>query len=62
MSHDVEGATRALLTGERTALNLLGRLSRHRHAHPRYADAIEGTGAVLLDTRKTTPGLRALEK
>jgi nicotinate-nucleotide pyrophosphorylase (carboxylating) len=58
----VEGAARALLSGERTALNLLGRLSGIATLTRRYADAIAGTGAVLLDTRKTTPGLRALEK
>jgi nicotinate-nucleotide pyrophosphorylase (carboxylating) len=58
----VEGTTRALLSGERTALNLLGRLSGIATLTRRYADAIAGTGAVLLDTRKTTPGLRALEK
>lgn len=58
----VEGPARALLTGERTALNLLGRLSGIATLTRRYVDAIEGTGAVILDTRKTTPGLRALEK
>jgi nicotinate-nucleotide pyrophosphorylase (carboxylating) len=58
----VEGSTRALLSGERTALNLLGRLSGIATLTRRYNDAIEGTGAALLDTRKTTPGLRALEK
>jgi nicotinate-nucleotide pyrophosphorylase (carboxylating) len=58
----VEGATRALLSGERTALNLLGRLSGIATLTRSYVEAIEGTGAVLLDTRKTTPGLRALEK
>ena len=58
----VEGLARALLSGERTALNLLGRLSGIATLTRSYADAIAGTGAVLLDTRKTTPGLRALEK
>jgi nicotinate-nucleotide pyrophosphorylase (carboxylating) len=58
----VEGSTRALLSGERTALNLLGRLSGIATLTRRYSDAIEGTGAALLDTRKTTPGLRGLEK
>ena len=58
----VEGSARGILTGERTALNLLGRLSGVASLSRRYADAIEGTGAVVLDTRKTTPGLRALEK
>lgn len=58
----VEGPARALLTAERTALNLLGRLSGIATLTRRYVDAVEGTGAVILDTRKTTPGLRALEK
>jgi nicotinate-nucleotide pyrophosphorylase (carboxylating) len=58
----VEGAARALLAGERTALNLLGRLSGIATLTRAYVEAIAGTGAVLLDTRKTTPGLRALEK
>jgi nicotinate-nucleotide pyrophosphorylase (carboxylating) len=58
----VESTTRAILTGERTALNLLGRLSGIATATRRYVDAIAGTGAVVLDTRKTTPGLRRLEK
>jgi nicotinate-nucleotide pyrophosphorylase (carboxylating) len=58
----LEGAARALLTGERTALNLLGRLSGIATLTRRYVDAVAGTGAVILDTRKTTPGLRALEK
>ena len=58
----IEGEARAVLSGERTALNLLGRLSGVATLTRRYADAVEGTGAVLLDTRKTTPGLRALEK
>jgi len=56
------GSARALLTGERTALNLLGRLSGIATLTRRYVDAVAGTGAVVLDTRKTTPGLRALEK
>jgi nicotinate-nucleotide pyrophosphorylase (carboxylating) len=58
----VSGAYRALLTGERTALNLLQRLSGVATATRTYVDAIEGTGAVILDTRKTAPGLRALDK
>jgi nicotinate-nucleotide pyrophosphorylase (carboxylating) len=58
----VEGSARALLTGERTALNFLGRLSGVATASARAARAVEGTGATVLDTRKTTPGLRALEK
>jgi len=58
----VSGSLRAILTGERTALNLLGRLSGVATATRRYVDAVEGTGVAILDTRKTTPGLRALEK
>ncbi|MCW3049972.1 MAG: nadC [Solirubrobacterales bacterium] len=59
---EIEGGAAALLTGERTALNLLQRLSGVATAAARYARAVEGTGARVLDTRKTTPGLRALEK
>jgi nicotinate-nucleotide pyrophosphorylase (carboxylating) len=58
----VEGSSRALLTGERTALNFLGHLSGVATMAARAAHAVEGTGARVLDTRKTTPGLRALEK
>ncbi len=58
----ITGPARALLTAERTALNLIQHLSGIATLARRYADAIEGTGAVLLDTRKTTPGLRELEK
>src|SRR5207237_4986495 len=58
----VEGSARALLTGERTALNFLQRLSGVATAAARAARAVQGTGATVLDTRKTTPGLRALEK
>lgn len=54
--------TRGLLTGERTALNLLGRLSGVATLTRRWVDAVEGTGAAVRDTRKTTPGLRSLEK
>jgi nicotinate-nucleotide pyrophosphorylase (carboxylating) len=53
---------RAVLTGERLALNLIGRLSGIATLTRRYVDAVADTGAVILDTRKTTPGLRALEK
>ncbi len=56
------GATQALLVGERTALNLVSRLSGVATHTRRWADAMQGTGAQVLDTRKTTPGLRALEK
>jgi nicotinate-nucleotide pyrophosphorylase (carboxylating) len=58
----ISGPTRALLTGERLALNLLGRLSGIATLTRRYVDEVAGTGVTLLDTRKTTPGLRALEK
>jgi nicotinate-nucleotide pyrophosphorylase (carboxylating) len=56
------GPARALLAAERTALNLLGHLSGVATLTARFVRAIEGTGAQILDTRKTTPGLRALEK
>lgn len=59
---DLEGDARALLTGERTALNFLAHLSGIATFTARCVRELEGTGAVLLDTRKTTPGLRALEK
>ncbi len=58
----ITGPTRALLTAERTALNLLCRMSGVATHTRRWADALGGTKAVVLDTRKTTPGLRALEK
>ena len=58
----VEGNARALLSAERTALNLVGRLSGIATLTAAYVRAVEGTGARILDTRKTTPGLRALEK
>jgi nicotinate-nucleotide pyrophosphorylase (carboxylating) len=58
----VVGSQRAILTGERVALNFLGRLSGIATLTRRYAEAVAGTRAVVLDTRKTTPGLRALEK
>lgn len=54
--------TRDLLTAERTALNLLCHLSGIATATRAWADALAGTGAAVRDTRKTTPGLRALEK
>jgi nicotinate-nucleotide pyrophosphorylase (carboxylating) len=56
------GPARSLLAAERTALNLLGHLSGIATLTARFVKAIEGTGARILDTRKTTPGLRALEK
>jgi nicotinate-nucleotide pyrophosphorylase (carboxylating) len=58
----VEGHARALLTAERTALNFLAHLSGVATVAALAARAVEGTGARVLDTRKTTPGLRALEK
>jgi nicotinate-nucleotide pyrophosphorylase (carboxylating) len=58
----VRGPVRALLAAERSALNLASRASGVATATRAWADALEGTGAVVLDTRKTTPGLRALEK
>jgi nicotinate-nucleotide pyrophosphorylase (carboxylating) len=57
-----EGAAAPILAGERVALNLLGRLSGVATATVTAVRALEGTGARVLDTRKTTPGLRALEK
>jgi nicotinate-nucleotide pyrophosphorylase (carboxylating) len=59
---DIAGSARAILTAERTALNLLGRLSGVATATARAVREVEGTGVRILDTRKTTPGLRALEK
>ena len=56
------GATRSLLTAERTALNLLGHLSGIATLTRAWVDAVAGSGAAIRDTRKTTPGLRALEK
>jgi nicotinate-nucleotide pyrophosphorylase (carboxylating) len=58
----VTGPARSLLTAERTALNLIGRLSGVATLTRRWVDAVAGTGAVIRDTRKTTPGLRVLEK
>jgi nicotinate-nucleotide pyrophosphorylase (carboxylating) len=58
----VSGPARALLTGERTALNFLAHLSGIATLTARFAEAVRGTGATILDTRKTTPGLRELEK
>ena len=56
------GPARAILTGERTALNFLGRLSGIATLTRRFVEAVAGTGARITDTRKTTPGWRALEK
>lgn len=58
----VTGPARALLTAERTALNLLSHMSGIATLTRRHVEAIAGTKAVLIDTRKTTPGLRAIEK
>ncbi len=58
----VHGAARSILTAERAALNYLGRLSGIASLTARYVEAVDGTGARIVDTRKTTPGLRALEK
>ncbi len=58
----VSGSLASILGAERTALNFLGRLSGIASAARRFADAIAGTGCRVLDTRKTTPGWRALEK
>lgn len=58
----VSGPTVSLLTAERTALNFLQRLSGVATQTRRFVDAVEGTGVRIVDTRKTTPGLRALEK
>ena len=62
MIAEVEGPARTLLTRERVALNFLQRLSGVATLARRFADAVAGTGCRVLDTRKTTPGLRALEK
>ena len=58
----VSGSARALLTGERVALNFLGRLSGIATLTRRYVDAVAGTRAHIVDTRKSRPGLRAFEK
>ena len=59
---EVTGPVHAILTGERVALNFLQRLSAVATLTRRFVDAVSGTGAIILDTRKTTPGLRHLEK
>jgi nicotinate-nucleotide pyrophosphorylase (carboxylating) len=58
----VAGPMQAILTAERTALNLLQRMSGIATATRRYVDAVQGTRAIILDTRKTVPGLRLLDK
>jgi nicotinate-nucleotide pyrophosphorylase (carboxylating) len=59
---EIEGPARAVLTGERVALNLVARLCGIASLTRRFVELAHGTGATILDTRKTTPGLRALEK
>jgi len=59
---EISGKARAILTGERTALNLLSRLSGIATATRTLVDLVAGTHARIADTRKTTPGLRALER
>jgi len=59
---DIEGSARALLTGERTALNFLGRMSGIATLTRQYVDAVKNTKAIILDTRKTAPGLRITDK
>ena len=58
----IAGKSRAILTGERVALNILQRLSGIATSTRRFVDAVAGTGVKILDTRKTSPGLRAMEK
>jgi len=59
---ELAGPARAILTGERVALNLVGRLCGIASLTRRFVELVDGTGAAILDTRKTTPGLRALER
>lgn len=59
---ELVGSARALLTGERTALNFLGRMSGIATLTRQFVDAVAGTNAVILDTRKTAPGLRLTDK
>ena len=59
---EIEGPARTVLTGERTALNFLQLLSATATAARRFVDAVAGTGCVILDTRKTLPGLRTAQK
>ena len=58
----IDGSARAILTGERVALNFMGRMSGIATLTRSYVEAIAGTKATIVDTRKTTPGLRAFEK
>jgi nicotinate-nucleotide pyrophosphorylase (carboxylating) len=59
---ELEGSARSVLTAERTMLNFVGRLSGIATLTRVYVDAVEGMGVIIASTRKTTPGLRALEK
>ncbi|HEY6805555.1 MAG TPA: carboxylating nicotinate-nucleotide diphosphorylase [Pyrinomonadaceae bacterium] len=59
---ELNGSARSLLTGERTALNFLGRMSGIATLTKQFVDAVAGTNAKILDTRKTVPGLRTLDK
>jgi nicotinate-nucleotide pyrophosphorylase (carboxylating) len=59
---EIEGSARVMLSGERVALNFIQRLSGVATLTARFVDAVSGTGAKILDTRKTTPGLRTLER
>ncbi|HEX9422339.1 MAG TPA: carboxylating nicotinate-nucleotide diphosphorylase [Pyrinomonadaceae bacterium] len=59
---DVSGPARALLSGERTALNFLGRMSGIATLTRKFVNVVSGTNAIILDTRKTAPGLRAIDK
>src|SRR6202021_4231740 len=59
---ELTGFTRTILTGERVALNFIQRLSGVATLTAQFVRSVNGTGATILDTRKTTPGLRALEK
>jgi nicotinate-nucleotide pyrophosphorylase (carboxylating) len=59
---EIAGRTRSILTGERVALNFIQRLSGVATITRKFVDAVAGTGVEILDTRKTTPGLRSLEK
>jgi nicotinate-nucleotide pyrophosphorylase (carboxylating) len=62
MLAQITGPARSLLTAERTALNFLGRISGIASLTRQFVDAVAGTRAVILDTRKTAPGLRAIDK
>jgi nicotinate-nucleotide pyrophosphorylase (carboxylating) len=59
---ELSGPTRSILTGERVALNFIQRLSGIATLTAQFVEAVHGTGVTILDTRKTTPGLRAMEK